>query len=217
MLGALSVRYVAKSLVVSRTLRHQYQYRPTQRNVSHEFSTTPRRLASEVPDEFINAIKHTPLFKKLADKPNALKALSDLYALTKEMGAHSPFRPLPRVDTPPVPIEGLDVNSKTPPSQYQMFKLVTDRKFMRAVKRVMEELKAAGLKMNSDVCSLSFGAHGETLTWFPFLFFSLPRSLLSGRAAGDYGFDSRESKRGLIARALLLTSFGVLELLLFAH
>ena len=87
---------------------------------------------------------------------------------------------------------------------------------MRAVKRVMEELKAAGLKMNSDVCSLSFGAHGETLTWFS-IFFSLSPSLLSGRAAGDYGFDSRESKRGLIARALLLTSFGVLELPLFAH
>ena len=157
MLGALSVRYVAKSLVVSRTLRHQYQSRHTHRDVFREFSTTPRRLASEVPDDFINAIKHTPLFKKLADKPNALKALSDLYALTKEMGAVFSFptvAPLPRVNVPPVPIEGLDVNSKTPPSQYQMFKLVTDRKFMRAVKRVMEELKAAGLKMNSDVRSL---------------------------------------------------------------
>jgi hypothetical protein len=176
MLGALSLRYVAKSLVVSRTLRHQYQYRPTHRDVFREFSTTPRRLASEVPDDFINAIKHTSLFKKLADKPNALRALSDLYALTKEMGAVSPFRPLLRcrVLTPPVPIEGLDVNSKTPPSQYQMFKLVTDRKFMRAVKRVMEELKAAGLKMNSDVCSLSFGAHGETLMWCSINFFVPP-------------------------------------------
>ena len=55
-----------------------------------------------------------------------------------------------------------------------MFKLVTDRKFMRAVKRVMEELKAAGLKMNSDVCSLSFGARGETLTWFSIYFFRSP-------------------------------------------
>ena len=32
-----------------------------------------------------------------------------------------------------------------------MFKLVTNRKFVRAAKRVMEELNAAGLKMNSDV------------------------------------------------------------------
>ena len=47
--------------------------------------------------------------------------------------------------------KGLDINSTTPPSQYQMFKLVTNRKFVRAAKRVMEELNAAGLKMNSDV------------------------------------------------------------------
>ena len=47
---------------------------------------------------------------------------------------------------------GLDINSTSnPPSQYQMFKLVTNRKFVRAAKRVMEELNAAGLKMNSDV------------------------------------------------------------------
>ncbi|KAH9998363.1 hypothetical protein BJV77DRAFT_749739 [Russula vinacea] len=131
MLGALSLRYAAKSLVLSRTLRHQYRPTPHRdANGFRKFSTTPRRLASEDPDDFINAIKHTALFKKLADKPNALKALSDLYALTKEMG--------------------LDINSKTPPSQYDMFKLVTNRRFMKAVKRVMEELKAAGLKMNSD-------------------------------------------------------------------
>ena len=49
-------------------------------------------------------------------------------------------------------LTGLDINSTTnPPSQYQMFKLVTNRKFVRAAKRVMEELNAAGLKMNSDV------------------------------------------------------------------
>lgn len=88
MLGALSLRYAAKSLVLSRTLRHQYRPTPHRdANGFRKFSTTPRRLASEDPDDFINAIKHTALFKKLADKPNALKALSDLYALTKEMGA----------------------------------------------------------------------------------------------------------------------------------
>lgn len=56
-------------------------------------------------------------------------------------------------------MKGLDINSKIPPSQYDMFKLVTNRRFMRAVKRVMEELKAAGLKMNSDVCSLAWVTH----------------------------------------------------------
>lgn len=42
-----------------------------------------------------------------------------------------------------------------------MFKLVTNRKFMRGVKRVMEELKAAGLKLNSDVCSPRLVAHSD--------------------------------------------------------
>ena len=71
-------------------LRHQY--RPTHRDPFRTFSTTPRGLASEVPDDFINAITHTPLFQKLTDKPNALKVLSDLYALTKKMGTAPPFQ-----------------------------------------------------------------------------------------------------------------------------
>ena len=64
-------------------------YLPPYRPAFRTFSITPRRQAAEVPDEFLNAIKHTALFQKLADKPDALKALSDLYALTKEMGALS--------------------------------------------------------------------------------------------------------------------------------
>ena len=113
MLGALSLRYAAKSLVLSRTLRHQYRPTPHRdANGFRKFSTTPRRLASEDPDDFINAIKHTALFKKLADKPNALKALSDLYALTKEMGAGflvlSLFRPA-----------GADVLNLPPPLSIQ--------------------------------------------------------------------------------------------------
>ena len=62
--------------------------------------------------------------------------------------------------------EGLDVNSTTPPSQYQMFKLVTNRKFVRAVKRVMEELNAAGFKLNSEVCTLLLFAHTLTSRLF---------------------------------------------------
>ena len=86
--GVLSLRYASRSLALSRTLQYQ-QYQPTHRRdaLRTTFSTTPTRLASEVPDDFIDAIKHTELFKKIADKPKALKALSDLYELTKEMGA----------------------------------------------------------------------------------------------------------------------------------
>ena len=87
-LGVLSLRYAGRSLALSRTLRYQ-QHHPTHRRdaLRTTFSTTPRRQASEVPDDFIDAIKHTEFFKKIADKPKALKALSDLYELTKEMGA----------------------------------------------------------------------------------------------------------------------------------
>jgi|SRR6266403_1539834 len=85
-LGVLSLRFAARSLSLSRTLWYR-QYQPTHRRDPHQtFSTTPRRLASEASDDFINVIKHTELFKQLADKPKALKALSDLYELTKEMG-----------------------------------------------------------------------------------------------------------------------------------
>ncbi|KAI0306928.1 hypothetical protein B0F90DRAFT_1813773 [Multifurca ochricompacta] len=126
MLLTFTLRSALRSFAVSRT----YPRLPVRLSTPRTFSTTSRRRAAEVPDDFINAIKHTPLFQKLADKPDALKALSDLYSLTKEMG--------------------LDINSTTPPSQYQMFKLVTNRRFVRVVKRVMEELNAAGLKLNSD-------------------------------------------------------------------
>ena len=62
------------------------------RDAFRTFLTTPRCLASEVPDDFIDSIKHTLLFQKLADKLNALKVLSDLYALNKMMGMAPPFQ-----------------------------------------------------------------------------------------------------------------------------
>ena len=39
----------------------------------------------------------------------------------------------------------------TPPSEIRMLQLATNLKLMRVVKRVMDEFKAAGFKMNSDV------------------------------------------------------------------
>jgi hypothetical protein len=89
----LGLRFAARSLAFSTRVP---LYRPTQcHTLRHTFSTTLHRQAAEVPDDFINAIKHTELFQKLADKPNALQALSDLYALTKTMGTrrYTPPRP----------------------------------------------------------------------------------------------------------------------------
>ena len=53
-----------------------------------------------------------------------------------------------------------------PPSEIRMFQLVTNLKLMRVVKRVIDEFKAAGFKMNTDVRSLSLfclGGYGERL------------------------------------------------------
>ncbi len=182
MLRTLSLRFAVKSIAVSRI------YRPVHRYSFRAFSTTPRWQAAEVPDDFINAIKHTALFKKLADKPNALKALSDLYSLTKDMGAYFHalcpvfFRGAYSCVADTTSPEGLDINSTTPPSQYQMFKLVTNRRFVRAVKRVMDELNAAGLKLNSDVCTLLLACSYLCLTL-----------VRLGCTAGDYGIDTRET------------------------
>jgi len=127
----LGLRLAARSIVLSRTsvlarypLAH---YDGVRHPAFRTFSTTPRRSAEEAHDEFINAIKHTSLFQKLADKPNAIKALSDFYALTKDMG---------------IDITSLD--------RLQMYKLATNRRFLKAVKRVMNELNEAGLKLDSE-------------------------------------------------------------------
>jgi hypothetical protein len=190
-LSVQSLRFAAGSLVLSRT-SVLARYPPVRRRdgVRHAafpirirtrtFSTTPRRSAEEAHDEFINGIKHTALFQKLADKPNAIKALSDFYALTKEMGAllllsfrlrcvckqwgvnQSLSTPLPPSNLClSFSLKGIDVNSM---SQFQMFKLLSNRRFLKAVKRVTDELNEAGLKLNSDVCSLVCRLVA-TLTW----------------------------------------------------
>ena len=94
-------------------------------------------------------------------------------------------------------VEGIDINSMTPPSEIRMFQLVTNLRLMRVVKRVMDEFKAAGFKMNSDVRSLRLvGGYSEKQIdvmfhfFFTFFFFRSP-----GRAAGDCEFGARTSKK----------------------
>lgn len=78
--------------------------------------------------------------------------------------------------TPHLSVEGIDINSMTPPSEIRMFQLVTNMRLMRVVKRVIDEFKAAGFKMNSDVRSLRLvGGYGEknidVMFHFSFFFF----------------------------------------------
>ena len=64
--------------------------------------------------------------------------------------------------TPRLSVEGIDINSMNPPSEIRMFQFVTNLRLMRVVKRVIDEFKAAGFKMNSDVRSLHLvGCYSE--------------------------------------------------------
>ncbi|TFY72096.1 hypothetical protein EVG20_g893 [Dentipellis fragilis] len=121
-----SLRFAFRSLALKRPSR------PTCNALlpTPHYSRGPRFYATEPSSDFINNIKHTELFHKIADKPNALKALSDLAELVKEMG--------------------IDITSSTPPSNIQMFRLATNRRFTRAVKNVMSELQNAGLDMRTE-------------------------------------------------------------------
>ena len=89
------------------------------RDAFRTFLTTPRCLASEVPDDFINSIKHTLLFQKLADKLNALKVLG-FVCIDQDDGYGTSFPiAVPRwvltrlTTSPPLSFEGLNINSKT--------------------------------------------------------------------------------------------------------
>lgn len=52
------------------------------------FSSTPPPRAAESQDAFISAFKNTTLFRKLADKPDALKALENFAKLLQGAGTH---------------------------------------------------------------------------------------------------------------------------------
>ncbi|KZT20751.1 hypothetical protein NEOLEDRAFT_1100174 [Neolentinus lepideus HHB14362 ss-1] len=88
----------------------------------------PRVQAAESPESMIANIRNTSLFKKIADKPEALAALRDFAALLQE--------------------QGIDA-SAGPPSTMQMFKLAANSKFREGAKRVVEELQNAGVDLTS--------------------------------------------------------------------
>ncbi|KAF9230512.1 hypothetical protein BU15DRAFT_57159 [Melanogaster broomeanus] len=93
------------------------------------FSFTPRVQATEQNNTFLNNLKHTSIFQKIADKPEALMALRDFAALMKE--------------------KGIDAGSG-PPSTMQMFRLAANSDFRNAAQRVVDELKNAGVDLTSQ-------------------------------------------------------------------
>ncbi|KAH9173418.1 hypothetical protein EDB89DRAFT_728418 [Lactarius sanguifluus] len=119
MLRTLSLRFTLKTPGMHRPV-HRYSFRA--------FSTTPRWQAN-----YIDTIS-TAMFPKLADKPNALKAVSDFNSLANEIGTEM----------------GLDTTSTAPASEYEISMLATDKRIVRAAERVIEELNAVGLDMDPD-------------------------------------------------------------------
>lgn len=64
-------------------LQHSYPASPQFRR---NFSLTPHPQATEDQDSFIANFKHTAIFQKLADKPEALTALKSFAKLLQEQG-----------------------------------------------------------------------------------------------------------------------------------
>ncbi|KAF8897347.1 hypothetical protein BD779DRAFT_1490324 [Infundibulicybe gibba] len=108
-------------------LQYSYQRPPPQ--FRRPFSATPHPQASENPEAFITAFKNTSIFKKLADKPEALVALEEFARLLQS--------------------SGVDLSSGKRPSTLQMLKLASNSEFRTGAQRVVEELQKAGVDFKS--------------------------------------------------------------------
>ena len=58
---------------------------------------------------------------------------------------------------------GVELQPGRPPSAMQMFRLASDQKFREGAKRVVDELKKAGVDLNSEVSMFPFYAMVFTL------------------------------------------------------
>ncbi|KAI6134875.1 hypothetical protein EV401DRAFT_863092, partial [Pisolithus croceorrhizus] len=79
--------------------------------------------------DLYHSFGHTSIFRKIADKPEALTALRDFAALLKDKG----------ID----PTAG-------PPSVTQMMRLAANSDFRLAAQRVVTELQSAGVDLKSQ-------------------------------------------------------------------
>lgn len=104
-------------------------FQPHPAPFSHNFSSTTRVRAVEDPDAFISGFKNTSLFKKLADKPEALQALDRFSKLLRKAG--------------------IDTTSGKQPSKMQLINLASNAEFRESARNVAEELQKAGVDLHS--------------------------------------------------------------------
>ena len=146
--------FVSRTLLANLKSVHLAVLRPyPPHHYRQHFSLSPRPQAAESPDSFLATFEHTALFRKLADKPDALSALTDFAKLLQTQGRILIILTLHVcVIHGFAYIVGVDIMSGTPPSMRQMFRMAGNPEFREAAKRVAEELHKAGIEMNSQVC-----------------------------------------------------------------
>ncbi|KIM68704.1 hypothetical protein SCLCIDRAFT_87145, partial [Scleroderma citrinum Foug A] len=93
------------------------------------FLFTSCARAAEPDDTIYNNFKNTSIFRKIAEKPEALAALRDFGTLLNEKG----FDP-----------------TSGPPSTTKMLQLAASSDFRQAAQRVIAELKNAGVDLTSQ-------------------------------------------------------------------
>ncbi|KZW04046.1 hypothetical protein EXIGLDRAFT_758349 [Exidia glandulosa HHB12029] len=93
-------------------------------------SSTRPTGAAEDPSSFIANFKHSPLFRQLADKPEALQALSELAELIKS--------------------KGWNLKSNEAPSPITIMRIVSDKEFRAAASKVIDELQKAGVDFKPE-------------------------------------------------------------------
>ncbi|THH03587.1 hypothetical protein EW145_g6163 [Phellinidium pouzarii] len=109
-------------------VRHRDRDNHSKRSFSQ--SPTPAREAAE-DREWDLRIRENPLLEKIADKPDAVKALKDMLNIAKDAG--------------------FDASSNREITFVQMFKLVSNTNFKKSANRVVEEFQKAGIEINKQI------------------------------------------------------------------
>ncbi|KAF8974776.1 hypothetical protein BDZ97DRAFT_1647253 [Flammula alnicola] len=97
-------------------------------------STTPRRAVEKPPSldkPSLDALKATSTYQKLSKNPDAILAIKNFAEIMEK--------------------QGVDTTSGKPPSMLQMSKLFLNSEVREASKKLVEELKKAGVDLSSKV------------------------------------------------------------------
>lgn len=130
--------------IASRTL---LQLRRPTPSLARNFSRSLPRQAVENEDSFLTNYQNTPLFRKLADKPEALKALNEFAKMLQEQGTSTIWYMFYFL----IGFIGIDISGSSQPSTSQMIRLAANARFREGAKKVMTELRGAGLDFTSAV------------------------------------------------------------------